>query len=131
MKQTTQLIDYLSTQEEAIITYNASAMILAAHSDARYLRKPKAHSRAGGQIFLSNHSELPPNNGAILNIAHIIKNVISSATEAKIAALYIMLREAVYMRIILKKRGHKQPPIQLQTDNLMADGVVNDLMCAL
>eukprot|EP00956_Cyclotella_meneghiniana_P010702 scaffold14979_cov93-Cyclotella_meneghiniana.AAC.1 len=36
----------------------------------------------------------PPNNGAILNIAHIIKNVMSSATEAELAALYIMAREA-------------------------------------
>ena len=36
-----------------------------------------------------------------------------------------MEREAVYMRIILDKLGHKQPPTPLQTDNLMADGVVN------
>ena len=70
MKQTTQLLDYLASQEEAIITYNASDMILAAHSDASYLSEPKARSRAGGHFFLSNNAEIPPNNGAVLNIAH-------------------------------------------------------------
>jgi hypothetical protein len=31
-----QLLDYCASQEEAIITYNASKMILAVHSDAGY-----------------------------------------------------------------------------------------------
>jgi hypothetical protein len=34
MTQTLQLLDYLATQEEAVLTYHASNMILAAHSDA-------------------------------------------------------------------------------------------------
>ena len=49
----------------------------------------------------------------------------SSATEAKLAALYIVAREVVYIWIILQELGHKQPPTPLQTDNSMADGVVN------
>ena len=49
----------------------------------------------------------------------------SSATEAELGALYIMAREAVYIRIILEEMGHKQPPTPLQTDNSMADGVGN------
>ena len=36
MKNVKQLLDYCSTQEEAMITYNASKMILAIHSDAGY-----------------------------------------------------------------------------------------------
>ena len=125
LRQTKQLLDYLSTQEEAVLTYHASDMKLAVHSDASYLSEPKARSRAGGHFFLSNNADIPPNNGAILNIAHIIKHVMSSATEAELAALYIMAREAVYIRIILEEMGHKQPPTPLQTDNSMADGVVN------
>ena len=50
-------------------------------------------------------TNIPGNNGAILNIAHIIKHVMSSATEAELAALYIMAREAVYIRIILEGDG--------------------------
>ena len=125
MDRTLQLLDYLATKEEAAITYNASEMVLAAHSDASYLSEPKARSRVGGHFFLSSDSAVPPNNGAVLNIAHFIKNVMSSATEAKLAAPYIMAREAVYIRIILEELGHKQPPTPFQTDNSMAEGVVN------
>ncbi len=110
MRCATQLLDYLGTQEEAILTYIASNMILAVHSNASYLSKPKARSRASGHFFLSSNKQLLLNNGAILNIAHIIKNVMSLATDAELAALYIMAREAVYIRIILKEMGHKQPP---------------------
>jgi hypothetical protein len=115
LAHTNQLLDYLATQEDAVLTYNRSEMIMAVHSDASYLCEPKAKSRAGGHFFMSTNAEIPPNNGAILNIAHIIKHVMTSATEAELAALYIMAREAVYMRIILEEMGHKQPatPIQI------------------
>ena len=125
LDRTNQLLDYLSSQDKAIITYNASDMILATHSDASYLSEPKARSRAGGHFFLSTNAEVPPNNGTVLNIAHIIKNVMSSATEAELAALYIVAREAVYMRIILQELGHEQPPTPLQSDNAAANGIVN------
>ena len=97
MRKAKQLLDYVATQEEAIITYSASEMVLAVHSDASYLCESNARSRAGGHFFMSNDTTYPPNNGAILNIAQIIKNVMSSAAEAKLGALYIMAREAVYM----------------------------------
>jgi hypothetical protein len=125
MTHTKQLLDYLATQDDAVLTYQGSEMILAVHSDASYLSEPKARSRAGGHFFLSNNAEMPPNNGAILNLAHVIKNVMASATEAELAALFINAREAVYIRIILEELGHKQPPTPLQTDNAMADAVCN------
>ena len=125
MEQTKQLLDYIATQEDAVITYKASDMILAVHSDASYLSEPKARSRAGGHFFLSTAVDAPPNNGAILNIAHIIKHVMASATEAELAALYIVAREAVYIRIILDELGHKQPATPLQTDNSTAEAVCN------
>jgi hypothetical protein len=125
LELTHHLLDYLGTQEEAILTYNASEMVLAAHSDASYLSKPNARSRAGGHFFLSSDRTIPQNNGAVLNIAHIIKHVMSSETEAELAGLYIMAREAVYIRIILEEMGHKQPATPLQTDNSMAEAVTN------
>ena len=81
-RKASQFLDYIAFQEEAILTYSASDTIIAAHSDASYLIKPKARSQAGGHFFLSQNVEYPPNNGAILNVAQIIKNVITSATEA-------------------------------------------------
>jgi hypothetical protein len=125
MQQTLQLLDYLTTQEEAILSYHASGMVLAVHSNANYLSKPKAQSQAGGHFFLSRDTTVPPNNAAILNIAHIIKNVMPSATEAKLTGLYIMARKAIYIRIILEELGHIHPPLPLQTDNAIADGVIN------
>ena len=110
MKQTQQLLDYIVTQEDAIITYINSDMKIAVHSNSSYLSKPKARSRACGHLFLSNESTIPQNNGVILHIAHIIKHVMTSVTEAKPEALYIMAREAVYIRIIQEEMGHKQPP---------------------
>jgi len=53
MKKTKQLLDYLASQEEVVLRFNASDMILAGHSNASYLSEPKAHSRAGGYFFLS------------------------------------------------------------------------------
>jgi hypothetical protein len=125
MRQNLQLLNYLATQEDAVLSYHASNMVLAVHSNASYLSKPKACSRAGGHFFLSSNTTVPPNNGAVLNIAHIIKNVMSSATEAELAGLYIMVHEAEYIRLILKEFGHKQPPTPLQTNNAMADTVIN------
>ena len=61
-------------------------------------------------FFLTSNDGIPGNNGTILNSAHIIKNVMSLAIEAELAALYIMAREAVYIRIILEEMGHKQLP---------------------
>jgi hypothetical protein len=125
LQQTTQLLDYIAFQDDTVLTFNASNMVLAIHSDASYLSEPRARSPAGGHFFLSSNAENPPNNGAVLNIAHIIKHVMASATEAELAALYIMAREAVFTHIILQELGHKQHATSLQTDNSTAKGVVN------
>jgi hypothetical protein len=86
------------------------------------LSKPKVQSQAGGHFFLSS---VPLNNGEILNKAHIIKNVVSSATKAELAGIYIMACKAVYIRIFLEEIGHIQPPTPLQTDNAMVDSIIN------
>ncbi len=74
---------------------------------------------------MSSDTNVPANNGAVLNIAHIIKHIMLSATEAQLAALYIMTREAVYIHIILDEMNHKQPPTPLQIINTIDDGVIN------
>jgi hypothetical protein len=71
MRQTLQLLDYLAMQKDVVLSYHVSNMVIAVHSNAIYLSKPKAQSQARGHVFLSSNSTVPPNNGAILNIAHI------------------------------------------------------------
>ena len=89
------------------------------------LNKIKARSRAGGHFFLSSDAAILANNGAILNVAQIIKNVMSSAAAAELGAIYIMAGEAVYIQHILNKMGHKQPANLIQTNNLTVKGVIN------
>jgi hypothetical protein len=63
-----QFLDYASTHPDTIFTYHASDMVLAAHSDASYLSKSNARSRAGGHFFMSSNTNTPPNNGAVMKI---------------------------------------------------------------
>jgi hypothetical protein len=125
MEEIKQLLDYCASQEEAIVTYHASDMILAVHSDAGYLNERKSQSRAGGHFYLSSDVPYPPNNGAILNIAKVINAVVSSAAEAELGALFINAREAVYLPRILVEMGHPQPKTPIQTDNSTAEGFIN------
>eukprot|EP00804_Cyclotella_cryptica_P010234 CCRYP_016712-RA/>CCRYP_016712-RA protein AED:0.36 eAED:0.34 QI:0/0/0/1/1/1/2/0/386 len=119
-------LDYAMTHQNAVVTYRASNMILAAHSDASYLSETKARSRAGGHFFLTENDAVPRNNGAILTLAQIIKSVMSSAAEAELGALYINAREAIPIRHLLTELGHTQPPTPIQIDNSTALGVVTN-----
>ena len=73
---------------------------------------------------MSDDEKIPPNNGAVLNIAQIIKNVMTSAADAEIGALYINTRQAIPAKYQLEEMGHKQPPTPVQTDNTTALGFV-------
>jgi hypothetical protein len=125
MNRSQHFLDYAATQEPAVITYRASDMVLAIHSDASYLNEDNARSRAGGHHFLSENVADPPNNGPIHNEASIIKAVMSSAAEAEIGSLYGNARKGVEERNILEEMGHPQPPTPVQTDNSTADGIIN------
>jgi hypothetical protein len=126
MTRCKQFLEYAATHQDAIITYRRSDMVLVVHSDTSYLRKPKAHSRAGGHFFLSTDTANPKDNGAVLNLTQLIKAVMSSATKAKLSALYINACKAIPQQHTLEDMGHKQPPMPIQTVNSMALGVVNN-----
>ena len=125
MVKTKLFLDYVASHPDAVLSFKASSMTLAIHSDASYLSESKARSRAGGHFFMSNNAANPPNNGAVLNILQIIKSVMSSAAEAELGALFINSKQAVPARTTLEEMGHPQPPTPIQTDNSTAIGVVN------
>jgi hypothetical protein len=126
MEKCLQFLDYAATQDDAILTYKASDMILAIHSDASYLSEPKARSRAGGHMFMAGEDEIPINNGAVLNISQIIKSVMSSAAEAELGALFINAKIAVSMRKTLEELGHPQTRTPIQTDNSTAHALLTN-----
>ncbi len=126
MEKCKQFLDYAATQEDAVITYRKSDMVLAIHSDASYLSEPRARSRAGGHFFLSENDQDPSDNGSVHTVAKIIKAVMSSAAEAELGGLFINAKTAVPIRTTLEELGHKQPPTPIQTDNSTAYGVANN-----
>jgi hypothetical protein len=70
-------LDYAASHQDAILTYQASDMVLIVHSNSSYLSKPKARSHARGHFFMSSNVTNPHNNGAVLNIAQLIKAVMT------------------------------------------------------
>jgi hypothetical protein len=52
--------------------------------------------------------------------------VLSSAAEAELAALYHNGKQACPLRTTLEELGHPQPPTPIQTDNSTAAGVAKD-----
>ena len=60
LQHTKQFLNYAGTHSEATVTYHASNMVLAMPSNASYLSKPKAHSRAGGTSSYLATPHFPP-----------------------------------------------------------------------
>jgi hypothetical protein len=95
----TQLINYAAAHPDATVRYHASDMYLHVHSDASYLSEASARSSAGGIFFLGQRPAdpskppaptdiPPPQNGAIHIISTIMRNVMASAMEAELGALF-------------------------------------------
>ena len=114
MQNLTQLLNYCATHPSATIRFTASDMILAVESDASYLSIPKARSRAAGFFYLTStptptQAPVMP-NGAIHILCQTMREVLSSAAEAELGALFHNAKEACALRIALEEMGHPQPP---------------------
>jgi hypothetical protein len=120
-----QLLDYCHTNPEATVHFLASGMQVTIESNASYLSVSKAKSRAAGYFYLSTRSQ-PITNVAIHVYCHIMREVVSSAAEAELGALFHSSKEACPLRIALEELGHLQSPTSLITDNPTASGIAND-----
>jgi hypothetical protein len=124
---TNQLLDYMATHPDAAIRYHASDMILYIHSNASYLSVLNARSRLGGLFFLGNkYPEHDTLNGSILNVASIIKNLVSSAAESEVGACFHNAQSGAPLRVTLTALGHTQPPTPLRTNNSTAFSILNE-----
>jgi len=84
----------------------------------------QAHSRAGGYHYLGSTSGKAFNTPVFVQ-AKVIKNVMASAAEAEVAALYLNAQEAPPIRQCLVEMGHPQLATKMNTDNQTATGIVN------
>jgi hypothetical protein len=128
---------YCAAHPNAVIRYTTSGMILHLHSDASYLSKAKARSRAGSIFFLSipladpTHAPEPtnpppPTNGTLHILSSIMPMVLSSATEAELGPLFYNAKDACMLHTTLSEMGHPQHATPIQTNNAIAAGITND-----
>lgn len=101
-------MDYAASNPEAEIIYRASEMVLCADSDAAYLVAKNARRRAGGYHLGSKNNKMF--NGAIYVLAQLIKNVMVSAIESEIAALFLNSKLIIKYQQTLEEMGHPQSP---------------------
>ena len=130
MQKANQMLDYLYTNSDFTLRFYASDMQLAIESDASYLSAYNARSRVGGYHYLTSsvtdpNKPAPPRNGAIHIISNILKNVVSSAAEAEIAATFINGQEGCPLIATLAEMGWQQDIVVITTDNSTAEGFCN------
>jgi hypothetical protein len=68
----------------------------------------------------------PPINVAITIVSQIMKEVLSSAAEAELAALFYNCKEACSLRTTLEEMAYPQPPTPMVANNSTAVGIAND-----
>ena len=99
-KALNHFLDYAASNQEPMIIYRESDMILTIDSDAAYLVAPKARSRAAGYFYLRNKYE-KLFDGAVYVIAKVIERVMGSAAEAECGGLDMNEQESIPLRMTL------------------------------
>jgi hypothetical protein len=122
------LVDYIATHPNAGMHYLGSNMILAVHTNTSYLSEHNTRSWASAYFYLTNRGDNEFNNGTILNLANIIKHVMSSGSEAELAALYYGCKLATPIRSTLDDMGHTQHPAPVTTEKITAQGLTVGIM---
>ena len=107
MDKLSQLLNFCAAHPDATVRFTASDMILAVESDASHLSVVKGRSRAAGYFFLTNKLASPTSpytpNGAVHVLCHIMCEVLSSAAEAELGALFHNGKRHVRFALPLKK----------------------------
>ena len=107
----TKLLNYAASHPDAQVQLRASDMVLHIDSDASYLSVPKARLRAAGFMYLNGTpaSKSNPNpthyNGPVHVVCQILRNVMSSAAEAELGALFDNCKDATAIFTALAEMG--------------------------
>ena len=130
-QSTAQLLDYDATHPNTIMRYHASGMRLHIDSDASYLSVKNSRSRAGGYYYLSDKANItkpptkPTPNGVLHALCITFRNVMASAVEAKLGALFYNGQVAEPIRTCLEVMGYPHPSTPNKIGNSTAAGIVN------
>ena len=125
-----RMLNYIATYPNATIVYRPSNMQLAVHSGESYNSEPRARSRSTGfstcgPIIYTPGSPSNSVNGPIRTTTTVIPTVVSSATEASYAALFLNAQNATVDRQTLTDLGHPQLPTIITHDNEPAGNIAH------
>ena len=123
------LLDYAATYPDAKIVYVPSSMKLVTHSDASYLCESGARSRASNiSAFVALDDATNPDafNGSVDCCSVIIKSVVSAASEAEYAGLFLAGVSTEGLRSICSDLGYPQGRTTIFSDNACAVGIANN-----
>ena len=91
-----QLLDYMSSNLDATMQFQALDVILNIHLDASYLSVKNGRSSACNHFFLGwmpKDGEAIELNGEIFTLCTILKFVAASAAEAELGARFMCVQE--------------------------------------
>ncbi len=104
-------------------------MILALDTDGSYLSKLQGKSRAAAYIYLTKKEDPDFHNGAVLVLSAVIKHVMASTSETKLAALFYGCKEAIPLCTMLEEMGHPQHNMNpITSDNSIPVGLTQEMM---
>ena len=112
-------------------------MHLCGHTDASYLSVSKARLHAAAYFYLSTNDGalLPPDNAsklptrpndAVHVMSTVMRQVLSSATEAEVGATFYGCQDTVPLCNTLADLGHIQGETLIITDNECCEGILNN-----
>ena len=88
-----QFLNYNVSHPDSTISYKESDMVLYVHCVDPTYQNPRTASEIWGGFFLgSQYFDQSDNNGAIITISKIIKNIMASASEKEYVAIFINYR---------------------------------------
>ena len=80
--------------------------------------------------YVANKDNDGLSNGAVLALSKIIEHVMTSASEAEVAALFYNCKATQPLRIALEEMGDPQPKTPVITDNKTAEGLTGLVLSA-
>ena len=126
MQKAIRLLEYGATFPDATIVYYPSDMVLKCNVDGSYNSEPGARSRAGAFIYCGRTKDPNFVNGPIECISTLIPTVVSSAAETEYASLFIGGKALLPLRYTLLDMDCIQPPTEIITDNVAAQGIATN-----
>ena len=116
-------LDCCATHPNAGMKFIASNLMASLRSDVPYLCEPNSKSRTEGHFYLSKYKDIILNNRTVMTLSNIIKQVLSSASEAQTAAIFYKCKTALLHRVSFEEISHPRPKTAVTTDIITAFGL--------